>query len=645
MYENNSDRLQKLEKKLYSRKSPDVIDVGRTELKHSEGSFAVGDDWQKSDNGKFDQMAYKFAKAASGGHAYVKKFFFASLSFFVLAALIAIFIFWRGGNLVSSENVDIKVISPLSIAAGQEVSFDVGVINNNNARLDMVSVLVEYPIGTRKPVDLKELNSERFDLGSIEPGEQVAQKVSAVFYGDKESIKNVKISLEYRIENSSALFYKEKKHEFSISSAPIIITPTYPKEVNSNQDVDFKIEVVSNSKEPINGLLLKVDYPFGFVYKSSNTRPLDRDNIWVIPTLKQGEKKTISITGTIIGQDNEEKSFRIYSGTKSEDDERDIKVMLAELTETIAIKKPFLGITTSIENSSGDYAATNGQDVNVRFIIRNNLPNRVFNIKADAKVSGGALDKNGVNVGSGGYYRSIDNTISWDDRSVAQLRDMGPGETVTLNFSLKPLDYQKISKSERPELNIDFKVVGERVLESGSVENINAFETRKITLTTNLNLAARAVRSIGKFENSGPIPPKAEQNTTYTIVWGITNTFNQASDTEVRATLPPYVRFTGLKNPDDGSFTYNPLSNELVWNAGTVLPNAGFGASPKEAYFQVELLPSTSQIGSSPVLVGEATLQSRDRVTGVTLVDTAPAVTTNFNTDSTFRMGDDKVIP
>src|SRR3989344_3635650 len=247
------EKLDNLERKLYSRNAPNIIENKTREkplasIDREEINEEVKEDWQNQETSSFDEVAAKVSKMAGKKHNFVKKIFVFSIAFFVVAAGIAAFVFLGGVNLVSSKNVDIKIVGPLSVGGGQEVSFDVNIINNNNIDLDSASLLIEYPTGTRSSFDLtKELDQERFALGQIKSGENYNQKIEVVFFGEKEELKKLKFSLEYREENSSALFYKEKNHEISISSAPIIITPTYPKEVTSNQDISFDIEIASNS--------------------------------------------------------------------------------------------------------------------------------------------------------------------------------------------------------------------------------------------------------------------------------------------------------------------------------------------------------------------------------------------------------------
>jgi len=641
--------LNRLEKKLYSRNAPDIIDTGRSDFKSGnedgEGSVTGGKEksWQSFKTDKFDELAANVSRMAINKHSFVKKVFVFSVLFFVLASAIAAFVFFGGMNIVSSKNVDIKVVGPVSIGGGQEVSLDINVINNNNTNLESVSLLIEYPEGTRNIADIsKEISNERFALGQIKSGDDYNQNIKVVFFGEKESVKEVKISLEYRVENSSALFYKEKVYEVSISSAPVVVTATYPKEVNSNQEMTFNVEVASNSKDVINDFLVKVEYPFGFVYKSVTPDAFYENNVWKFSNLKPGEKKNISIKGNIIGQDNEEKVFRINVGTANENDERAIAVPFSELVESILVKKSFIGLEIFIDGIEGNYVGQGGTPVNTNFVVRNNLPSRLFNITVEASLKGGAFSQASVAPNNNGFFQSFNNTILWDKRSVSNLSDMDPGAREEFSFRLTPLQYSNIAKGLKPEVEMVIKVSAERILESGSAEQVSATETRKIVLASNVSLSSTAVRSIGDIENSGPVPPRVNAPTTYTVVWGVSNSFNQASNVEVRATLPPYVKWTNLKSPQSEIFSYNKSTNEVIWNVGSILPDTGSG-STKKIYFQLEFLPSSSQIGQAPILLGETSLSGIDKVTGLKLNAKAEAVTTNYSNDPSFKGGDDRV--
>jgi len=81
------EKLQKLERKLYSRNTPDIIDAGRSELKDEKensretiGSESVNENgWQDIKKNNFDELAAKMSRVAQTKHSVIKKIFTLSL--------------------------------------------------------------------------------------------------------------------------------------------------------------------------------------------------------------------------------------------------------------------------------------------------------------------------------------------------------------------------------------------------------------------------------------------------------------------------------------------------------------------------------------------------------------------------------------
>jgi hypothetical protein len=638
-------KIERLRRGLYSRKTPDLLDTTASELK--KGQANVAKEWSTQAGGKFDALATKFANRIEKTKSYTNRILLFSAAFFAVSVVAAFFVFFGGLNMISSRNVDIKVVGPVSVPGGQEIELEVLVVNGNSTSLESAIMNIEYPEGVMVVSDGRDkipekIVNQKFELGTIKPGDRKSIGVKAFVYGEKDEVKQMKINVEYKVKNSGATFYKEKIHDLSISSSPLILTPTYPKEVNSNQDISFSVEVASNSKEIMESFLVMVEYPFGFTYKGSNAVPIRGNNTWLIEGLKPNEKRTIDISGNIVGQDNEERVFNVEAGTPSEEDNRTITTVLSASKESIFIKKAFLGLKLELGGTNGDFVYQRG-DVNGNITIVNNLPERVFNTTVEARFSGSAFDPNTVRGSQGGFFRSLDKTIFWDSRAVEKFKGLEPGDSVALNLSFSPLGYLEVPRGTAPDLQVEVITKGERILESGAPEKVESREVKKIKFATNTSLTQKVVRSIGKLENSGPIPPKVDRETTYTISWSLTNTWNAASNIQVKAVLPPYVKWAGRIDPASESVVYNQENNEIAWNVNQLLSGTGFSSSAREVMFQVILTPSLSQVGMEPIILGRAALKATDKATGATIENSAPEVTTKFSTDPAYRMGDEKV--
>jgi hypothetical protein len=133
------------------------------------------------------------------------------------------------------------------------------------------------------------------------------------------------------------------------------------------------------------------------------------------------------------------------------------------------------------------------------------------------------------------------------------------------------------------------------------------------------------------------MPPKADSETTYAIVFSLTNTTNEIKNAIVKATLPPYVRWTGIYSPSAEKISFNQNDGTVTWEVGTIPANIGVGGtSPKQAAINVGFTPSTSQIGQQPPLIRAITLTGKDAATGENVSKEAKDVTTNILGDQGF---------
>jgi hypothetical protein len=202
---------------------------------------------------------------------------------------------------------------------------------------------------------------------------------------------------------------------------------------------------------------------------------------------------------------------------------------------------------------------------------------------------------------------------------------------------------QNLSQFRNSEITIDVSVKGRR--EDANVpEEVLSSDSKKVRLISGFALTPSVMYSTGPFTNSGPIPPKADTETTYTVSWILTNSINDVGNAVVSTTLPSYVKWVGKLSPQDENITYDQNSRTVTWNAGLVGSGSGYSGAAKQAAFQISFLPSLSQAGQVPNLTGEMTLTGDDRHANVSLRSTKAALTTRLNMDPAYKRGDETVV-
>ncbi|MEK9168070.1 MAG: hypothetical protein AAB769_01935 [Patescibacteria group bacterium] len=574
----------------------------------------------------------------------LKKVLVGAIIFFAAALGIAAYLFFGGGNIVSSENVGISILGPVSIAGGEELSLQVSITNKNRAPLQYTDLAVEYPEGTHAPDDIaKDLPRYRTSLGVIKSGETVNHIVRAVLFGEEHSVKQLKFSVEYRVEGSNAVFVKEEMYDVTISSAPMNLSMETLQEVNTNQEMTLRVQVHSNANFPIDNVLLRLEYPFGFEPKSAIPETTYGNNIWDIGTLKSGENVSFEVVGVMRAQDNEKRIFSAHTGIKSATNERDIATIYSSSFAEVLVKKPFIGVVLALDgNTNDENVVSPGVPAKGELIWTNNLATQITDAVIEMKIEGVAFNKNSITVDRG-FYNSNTNTIIWDKTSLGELATIEQGATGRMNFSFtpRPLLSGSDTSIKNPEIRISVSARGTRASDSGA-EVISESLTRTVKVNSSFQLSSRAVHYTGPFGNSGPMPPRVGQNTTYTILWSITNSSNDVSRAKVTAVLPLYVKWTGVSSSGDVSFNYG--TGEITWNIGGVDAGVGTTRPAREVSFQVALTPSVSQVGQSPALINSIVLTGTDNFTNAAIRAERNSPTTNLSTDPSFNGAQAKVI-
>ena len=563
--------------------------------------------------------------------------FFLFIAVFLIAAGFGIFVFRSGPAVISSKNIELSLEGPFSIKGGEEGKWQAVIINKNKTDIDSADLIIEYPENS-KPVtgsiSGEKTLYERRSLGSIKAGSTVLEPVSAYLFGEKDSNKVFKLTLEYRPQGSNAILEKTADRTIKLLQSPLEITINLPKDSNAGEAIDLSVEVISNAEIVIKDLILKMDYPAGFLYQESDLKPALSDNVWRLGDMEPNAKRVIKIKGVLNGQDLVELSFRGSAGPK--DDKGDV-IAYGFGIQSIILKKPFLSLDAIVNDKKGEIITAPGETLRVKIEWQNTLSSKIYNATVEAKIKGAAVDERTIVV-KNGFYRSFDKTLVWNQSSLRDLAVIEPLAESKAEFEfLIPASLPlNVIKETNPKIILEIKMKAERISEeAGKIEVENNFSS-EIKISTIFKLDKKGFYYSGPFENTGPLPPKVGQETTYTIVWSLTNSSSAVSDVIVNAFMPSYTRWLGVISPEDANVFYNEKTGEIIWRAGTVESGLGILAPTRELAFQISFLPSEAQVGSVPVLVSEVLVTGKDAFTGVFLRDTKSAITTYLDTEPNF---------
>lgn len=593
--------LEKLEKKLDSRHQDGETKIARSRLFSRGGSTKTA--WKRPDLTPRTPRKVNWLEVA----------FIASVVFFVAAALFATYLFFSGNNTVSTRNVSIAIDGPTEIRAGDVLPLQVVVTNRNAVPMELADLVVEFPPGTRSETDVSlELPRLRESLGTINPGESVNRTIRSVIFGSADTNADIKVTVEYRVPSSNAIFFGEEEYSIPIASSPASIVIEGLEELVSGQETSLTVTVTSNVTGVLNDMLLVADYPPGFAFTSSSPKPFSGESVWRLGDIEAGGERTISIRGSFSGEDGDERVIKFETGSEKENVEGELAAPLATGDRSITLAKPFVSASLALGGSiTTEYIASRGDAVraDVRYI--NNLPSRVQDVEIEVTLNGAILDKNSVDPDRG-FYNSNQNTITWNKETNPELANLAPGASNVLTFALASLPLEN-GTFRNPEIDLSVKVRARRISEANVPEAVESISNARIVIATDLLLQS-ALAAI-----SGPNPPRVEEETTYIINWIASNNTNAVANASVSAVLPSYVEWVGS---DDPNVSFNEVGGIITWTVGGI--EAG---ELKNTSLSVKFTPSLSQSGDVPTIISDQRIYGFDRFTRSQIERALPILT------------------
>jgi len=545
-------------------------------------------------------------------------FFVAAFSFFLISLGIAGYYFYFGGNTVSVDKVAIDIQGPTTITGGDTVPLSLTITNKNPVALENAVIGIEFPSGTRK-ADNVLIAYPRYteELGAIASGASVTRSVKAVIFGGAGQTIPLPITLSYGTTGSNAVFVKKSSYSLAVSSSPLSISVDTLSETVSGQPLTLTLTVRSNAAVPLNNVVLTGAFPFGFSVTSSS---LPRNNSsFLLGTIAPGASKQVIITGVLLGQDKEQRAFHFTVGIANSPTDQTPAVIYMTQDATVAIMAPFINTTLALNGDTGsNVVAAPGSSQSVTLSYSNTLPTSVTNATISVGISGSAVDYNSIQS-TNGFYNSANHTVVFSRDTDPSLAMLAPGATGIGTFTFSTLPAGALVST--PTITFTISVLGTRVGQTNVPEQVVSSATKVMKVATAVVLGASALHSSGTFANSGPIPPRANQATTYTILLGVRGGGNAIAGGTVSTILPSYVTYTDL-TAGDGTFSYDTGSRTVTWNTGDLAQ----GASVR-GLFQVSFTPSTSQKGSTPSLTGPVSFSGYDRFAGVQISAGADPVT------------------
>lgn len=543
--------------------------------------------------------------------------------FLLAIGVVGVWYFQR--NTFSKEDLKLEILGPEKADLAQEIEYIVKYKNNGNITLENPKLTFEYPENSI-PIDEQTSGMPSPETGSLRqkkniadiyPGEEKSFHFKARLFGKENEAVVAKVQLSYQPKNLKPRYESATTCTTIIKSVPLTFEFDLPSRIEPGKDTRFRINYFSNVDYLLSDLRIQVDYPEGFEFSESIPRPLEKDE-WAIPLLNRSEGGRIEISGKLSGRIGTQKGFTARIGSWRDGE----FILLKEITKTIVITEPSLYVFQQI-NGNPEYIASPGDLLHYEISFKNIGNKPLTDLFLIVRLEGDKIDFKTIKSNQG-KFESGDNSIVFDGRQVPKLKFLDSQEDGKVEFWIEVKEGWNPNDPEAANPVIRDKIF------------ISQAEKEFVTkISSALELSQKGYFQDEVFGNSGPIPPKVGEVTTYTIMWNAKNLYNEVKNARVKATLPPEVRLTGKIFPEEqtSKFAFDPQSREIVWELGDL--RIGKDINPAlNISFQIAFAPTLSQKGQIATLIGAAQVTGEDSWTEQTIKNTVPLIDTTLPDDS-----------
>lgn len=606
-------RLEEFEKKLYKPGAPEEKKQESYEVYKEE---AVGKKW-----GGWEEGGRPFGTAPRGkGLSIVLLFFFASL------AVVGGYYWYTMERPFDRKSVQGEITGPARISSGDEVAFTVTYRNNADVALRDTKLLFTWPEGVVL-LDGTPAKEMKADVGTIVSKQEKSVTFKGRMYGAKDSEKEIAVSFQYTPETVASVFEDKRTVTVAIVATPIAVTIAAPAQVVSEKETTIDIEYQNQSDAKFENMELHFAYPEGFTFTSADPAPTGDAGVWKLGTIEGRAGGKISVRGSFSGSQGESRSIYVEMGAK--EGKEFLQYATADATMTIASSALMVFQTV---NDSREYAANPGATLRYRVRYKNTTNIQIPNAVILAKIDESFVDIRTLTV-QWGSFDGRTNSIIWNSVGVPELAVLDPKEEGEVSFSVN-LNASAFVPKKFSDKNFTMtstaRITAAAAPESLAGLPLESEDTLSVKVHTQFSFNETAYYGDGVIQNSGPLPLRVGERTTFAISWQLSNTINDVDDIEVTAVIPPNVEWTGVKYPQDANISYDPNNGVITWKPGKVFAGTGFLTPPKRVDFQVAFVPALVHVGQTINLVSAASLKATDTFTGLKMERQAPLVNSDL---------------
>ncbi|MDO8585341.1 MAG: hypothetical protein Q7R85_04485 [bacterium] len=556
---------------------------------------------------------------------------FLIFSIFIIAAAAGLGWYYFSGS--GSHAVTIDVTKPDRVLIGVPFSINIAAGNTGGGALRDAKLSLELPLGAAFVGARPEKTTETKSLGLIGEGSTVQEEFDVIVLANEQSIKRFVVRINYSPESVGSRFEETSEFDVVADASGMMLDLVAPESAVSGEEFGFDVPVKNMAGIDFRNLKLTIQYPPGFEFKKASLAPDLGQHTWQLGDLRSGSETTLHVRGNLLGQASASFEFRVVLEAEFLGEQ----YIIGTKTARVTVAESPLNLLLSVNDSPLYIAAIN--ETLVYAVEYENTSNQPLqNAVVKAELRGEMFDLSTLRAANAAVNPS-GNAVVWSAATFPDLAVIPPHSSGVLIFTVRTLPNYPVRRlSDRNFLlKADVRMDAEGTPKGSESRRVSGLMRLETKVKGALALDAKAFfRDAGAgVLNNGPIPPRVNASTNYTVHWLVKNFSTDVASATVRARLGDNVRMTGVvKGVSPEQLNYNANTQEVVWAIARIPATKGITDAPLEAIFQIEATPSPNLLRMYMPLIGETVIEGSDMFTGSDIRATDVAITTSLPDDA-----------
>lgn len=553
-------------------------------------------------------------------------------TFFIVIAGAGLGWYYFSGS--SANAIRIDVTNPDRVLIGVPFSIKIAVGNSGGGALRDAKLSLELPLGAAFVGARPEKTTETKSLGLIGEGSVVQEEFSVIVLGGEQSVKRFVARINYSPESVGSRFEEMSEFDVVTEASGVMLDLVAPESAVSGEEFGFDVPVKNTAGIDLRNLKLTIQYPAGFEFKKASLAPDLGQNTWQLGDLRSGSETKLNVRGNLLGQTSASFEFRVVLEAEFFGEQ----YIVGTKTARVTVAESPLNLLLSV-NDSPSYIAAINETLVYAVEYENTSDQALQNAVVKAELRGEMFDLTTLRAANAAINPS-GNAVAWSAATFPDLAVIPPHSSGVLTFSVRTFAHYPVRRlSDRNFLlKADVRMDAEGTPKGAESRRVSGLMHLETKVKGALAIDAKAFfRDAGAgVLNNGPIPPRVNASTNYTVHWLVKNFSTDVASATVRARLGDNVRMTGVvKGVSPEQLNYNANTQEVVLAIARIPATKGITDAPLEAIFQIEATPSPNIARMYMSLIGETVIEGSDMFTGSDIRATDGAITTSLPDDPT----------